>query len=1064
MPVPSRSARDGQALWVAFRVVDPHVVTDPVVPYNADSVELYLDTRPVAPASGPKLGDHDYSDGVYEIIAAPPNGAGGVPTWIQGTLARPVSGLEVAGRRLADGYFVEMRLPYAGLNNVAASRFESPIRLDVVVNDADPLLGGGHTPRVTYSLGGSTEGWHDAGVFGVAVPSDVASPVHRVIPGHYAEAPGHRTLTAGLIVPLASAAAGETFAVGLHPVTPGAHLVLASPITEKLNYPTLGISVTRRVSEIKRLTLGRYVVTTRVGNDPPRQTTFESLSWAAAPPRPPGRYRPGVSLPDLAQAEGVRLPNGWRVTPAGKHISLPGDLPLDMAFSPDGKFLLVNTAGYHDHGVDVIDPATGKLVQHVDTGKSWAGLCFGNGGQDVYVSGGGIVKAEDAAKPHTAYEKAILHLAYSNGKLQAATPLDLPALPSAPCFVAGLASGKDGSLYAVNMTDNRVYRLAGTPLMVQATGKVFYRPAAIALSPDGQYVAVANWGGETVSLLAANSLQELTSYKVGSHPCALAYAPDGRLFVANAGSNSVSVIDNSQVFETIKTSLDPQALVGSTPDALALSPDGKRLYVANADNNDVAVVDISDRNESRVLGFIPTGWYPSSLAVSPDGRTLYVGTGKGLAFAPSASGKYIGDILSGAVSVVPLPDAGHLAADTRQVRANVPRPYLPPTTPAQAALSVFKKIHHVVYIIRENRTYDQVFGDVPQGNGDPSLVLFGKDVTPNAHALAQHYVLLDNLYCNGEVSQDGHEWCNAAYATDFTERAWPNSYSGRPEPDADDRLTASPAGYLWDNCARHGLTYHSYGEYAGFMSSPHSAPVFQGEASLKGHVTPAWTLIPYDHHDTERADLFLKEMHQAERTGQWPQFMVMSLGEDHTQGTAPGKYTPAAHVAANDQALGRIVSGISRSRFWKDTAIFVIEDDAQDGPDHVDAHRTVGLVISPFVKRGTIDSTFYTTASFVHTMELILSLPVMTQFDQAAQPLYNAFTPTPDLLAYDLRPTRLNLEARNGVDAPDALLSSHLDFSAPDRVAPATLTAILWHALKPGALVPAPVRSARLPR
>ena len=802
-----------------------------------------------------------------------------------------------------------------------------------------------------------------------------------------------------------------------------------------------------------------------------------------------------VTLPDLPDGggTGTRLPNGWHITPAGTPVALPGDLPLKMIFSPDGKYLLVSTGGYHDHGVSVIDPAALKVTQSVNLGKDWAGMCFDPEGDDLYVSGGGppskefLAGASKTEAPPAMLEAlghSILHLSFAGGTLTPKKPIDIPGLSETPGpqsrFIAGLASGPDEALYAINIQTDTVYKLAGRPRRVAASVQVGYRPYALALSPDGQTLAVSNWGAKSVSLLNAADLKERARIAVGSHPNELVYAGDGRLFVANAGSNSVSVIINGAVTETIKTSLSPSDPVGSTPDALAVSPDGRRLYVANADNNDVAVVDVSDAKEARVLGFIPTGWYPSALAIAPDGRTLYVGTGKGLRFRGNPTATlpdsnsidtepvinhdydYIGGILSGDVSAVRLPDAAGLKAYTRQVLANAPLPYTGAVHGMMpGSLLALHQIKHVLYIIRENRTYDQVFGDMGRGNGDPSLTIFGQSVTPNAHALASHYILLDNLYCNGEVSEDGHQWCDAAYATDFTEKAWPSSYSGRGEPDADERLTASPAGYLWDLCARHGLTYHSYGEFSAFKSSPNSPPVFAGIKSLSGHVSPAWSAISFSRHDTERSALFLADLHAAEKTGVWPSFTVMSLGEDHTQGLKAGEYTPVAHVAANDQALGQIVEGISRSRFWNSTAIFVIEDDAQNGPDHVDAHRTVGLVISPYVKRSAVDSTMYTTASMVRTIELILGLPPMTQYDQHATPMLNCFTPAADMTAYaDLKP-QVDLEARNPAKGAGAVASAKLDLSGPDRADPDALNAILWHALKPGVPQPAPVRSAR---
>jgi len=799
---------------------------------------------------------------------------------------------------------------------------------------------------------------------------------------------------------------------------------------------------------------------------------------------------PRVMLPDVADSKdgGTYLPNGWRVTPAGRPITLPGDLPLKMAFTPDGKFLLVNTGGYHDHGVNVIDVASEKLLQTVNVAKDWAGLCLDADGSHVYVAGGGTPsggflsgasRAGLSADGLEALKRPILSLSLTGGKLASLPSIDIANLSGNKRWIAGLAAGGDGALYAVNTNTDAVYSLDGQTHAVVAIGKTGYRPYSTALSSDGAILAVSNWGDKSVSLFDPATLAETARVAVGSHPNEIVWNKDGRLFVANAGSNSVSVLKDGKVVEEIKTSLDPKAPVGSTPDALAISPDGKRLFVANADNNDVAVVDISEPEESRVIGFIPTGWYPSALAVAPDGKRLFIGTGKGLSFKPNSTPEskvvpedikpytYIGNCLSGAVSVVNLPDADKLKAYTRQVQANVPIPKPQGINAKSVQRRAFSKIKHVVYIIRENRTYDQVFGDVKGGNGDPSICLFGQTTTPNAHALAANYVLLDNLYCNGEVSESGHQWCDAAYVTDFTERAWTNSYSGRSEPDADERLTDSPAGYIWDNCARHGLTYRAYGESSSFKSSPTSAPVFTGSKGLEGHSSYEYAQLPWfgdEHPDLKKADIFIADLKAAEVKGDWPQFMVMGLPEDHTNGLSAGEHTPTACVAANDLALGRIVEAVSHSKFWPETAIFVIEDDAQNGADHVDAHRTVGLVISPYVKRGAVDSTLYTTSSFVHTMELILGVPTMTQYDSAAMPLYASFTTSPNLTAYNLATAQTDLNAKNPKAGAGAQASAKLDFSDVDRADPDALNEILWHALRPGKPMPAPVRSARLMR
>jgi hypothetical protein len=429
---------------------------------------------------------------------------------------------------------------------------------------------------------------------------------------------------------------------------------------------------------------------------------------------------------------------------------------------------------------------------------------------------------------------------------------------------------------------------------------------------------------------------------------------------------------------------------------------------------------------------------------------------------------YVGSTLTGMLSIIDAPDKAQLATYTAQVKSNFPNPEanIDKTHADKVAKEVFTKIKHVLYIIRENRTFDQVFGDLGKGNGDPNLVLFGEDVTPNAHKLARETVILDNLYCNGEVSQDGHQWSNAAYATDFTQKAWVNSYSRRGQPEADERLTSSPAGYLWDNCKKHGKTYRSYGEFASFRSTPDSEPRFVGNPDLKDHVSVEWLklkMTPTRQRDTKLAEVFIKELREAEAKGEWWDFMVMSLGENHTDGLTAGRFTPVACVASNDLALGMIIEAVTKSKFWPETAVFVIEDDAQNGPDHVDARRTVGLVYSPYVKRGgMVDSTMYTTVSYVRTMELILGLPPMTQYDTLATPMYNAFTTEATLALYTSLPARVDLMARNPMTGEGAQRSALLDFSDYDLADFDELNGILWKAIKGDQPMPAPVRSALL--
>lgn len=800
----------------------------------------------------------------------------------------------------------------------------------------------------------------------------------------------------------------------------------------------------------------------------------------------------------ILSAQTQTLPQGWRITPVGRHIRLKGDFPSRIIPLSDGIHAVVLTSGFHDQGVAIFDRQSGTVVSTLDLGQAYGDMTLNSKSGQLYITAGGAAKSRASLlqSPDISsanLESAVLTARIQQNQLSLAAPIRIAGLTSKQQYITGVATAHDGSLFVVNINTDRVYRLEPQTFKIAEAAGSGYGAYRAALSRDGNVLAVSNWGDESVSVFAASNLKLIARIRTGSHPNDLCFAPDGRLFVANSGSNTVSVVAGDRVIETIKTSLNPTDPVGSTPDAVAVDPGGKRLYVANADNNNVAVIDIERNGHSEVEGFIPTGWYPSALAISSDGKTLFAGIAKGfgsranfpaIGSAPHAlldnrhPYDFVGDTLNGYVSVINVPNERTLRQMTRTVIRNVPTAQPSPEDVAHAALirkSVFPKIRHVLYIIRENRTYDQVLGDVREGNGDPALTLFGQKVTPNAHRIAKEWTLFDNLFVNGEVSENGHQWSDAAYATDFTSQAWLQSYSGRPEPKAaeselgaDERLRSSPAGYLWDNCERHGLSFRTYGEFAYFHSGPDEGPRFVAKG-LEGHASLAWLKLASKGwtdvtkgRDPDLAQVFITEMHDAERTGIWPRFMVMSLGEDHTHALRPGHYTPVAMVASNDQAVGDIVEAVSHSRFWPDTAIFIIEDDAQDGPDHVDCRRTVGLVVSPYIKRHIVDSTLYTTAAMIHTMELILGLPTMTQFDRAAMPMYKAFTANPDYTTYDNSPAETDLFAKNPAKGPGAEASLRLDLSGYDRADPDEMNRILWHAMKPGVAMPAPVRTAFL--
>jgi YVTN family beta-propeller protein len=779
---------------------------------------------------------------------------------------------------------------------------------------------------------------------------------------------------------------------------------------------------------------------------------------------------------------GFLLPNGWTISPAGDQVELT-DLPLNIVPLADGRHALAASSGYNPHNLVLVDLASRSVVAKQTVAQSWFGLAVDEKSGRVWWSGGG----GDG-----------LHTFNLKGQTMARTgepePPPQPRVkgqarraerPSG--FRSGLTLDQGAAnLFSLDINDGTITRQPLASDGKPTTAQVARRPYDVALDRHGRRLYVSDWADRTVVAVDPVDLRVLSRIGVGEHPNQIAVHPkDDRIFVACASSNCVSVIDalRGVVTETIFTALFPLAPEGSTPDALAVAPDGKSLYVANADNNCVAVIDIRTPNRSQVKGFIPTGWYPTAVAVAPDGKTLLVGVGKGNQTKanpvdPAATEKsetgapfeierrkelrrkfpYIGSTLSGALSIVAVPDDAKLAAYTETVYKNCPysdKLLTDAPSPHKTAIPVKvgdpSPITHVIYIIKENRTYDQVFGDIPRGNGDPSLTMFPEAVTPNHHKLAREFVLLDNLYCNGQVSADGHPWSTMAYNTDYIARNWTLSYSSRAgvRDDDDDDLEKAPSGYLWDACARAGLTYRSYGEYGHRVSQVDGSFKIEGRVpGLLGHMSPEYGIGPSNARDTGRAETFLKEFRAYEKAGAVPRFIVMSLGEDHTTGTKPDTFTPEACVASNDLALGRIVEEVTHSKLWPETAIFVIEDDAQNGPDHVDAHRTVGLVISPYTKRGSLDSTQYSTVGMIRTMELILGLTPLSQYDAAATPMFASFTDKADLTPYTAEAARIDLNARNTATAYGAERSKAMDFSEYDKIDDFDLNEILWHAIK----------------
>jgi DNA-binding beta-propeller fold protein YncE len=771
------------------------------------------------------------------------------------------------------------------------------------------------------------------------------------------------------------------------------------------------------------------------------------------------------------------LVSGWKTTPAGRQLP-SGDMILSGQLSPDGKLFAFTNTGYTHHALHIVDLATEKEIATFPMEQAWSGLAFSPDGKRIYVSSGAGYPISDIQ---------YFDRWDTDGWTDARAGYTLFGAAKDKTAVSSLNVSADGTLlYALNNSDDHLYILETHGGRAVARVKVGDHPLSARLSKNGKTLYVANLGDATVAVVDVSNpgrAKVTTTLATDPHPNDLALTDDDRLFVSCGNTNNVVSFDlkTGQRLEVISTALGPKAPAGSTPNSLALAPDGDILYVANADNNSVAVIEVEERGKSKPLGFLPTGWYPTMVSTSADGKRVIVASSKGNGTGPSrvkrpidpiapaaGSFQHHGNQLNGLVSFIDTPDATKLAELTKQVYDNaLYRDTLLEASGASAESVIPTKvgepspITHVLFIMKENRTYDQVFGDLKQGNGDPSLTLFGRDVTPNQHALAEQFVLLDNLYCSGEVSQDGQPWTTSAYVNEFTQRAWTLSYSRHGSVNTTGGIAEQSSPYIWELARQKGLKVKTFGmgnrrgvaevRSTRFEQRPSDPQVERRPADVQSLRT----------RDYERADRFVEEFQEMDRDGTVPNFMFMSLGENHTSGTTPGAYTPKAQVASNDVAVGKIVETITKSKVWGAFAIFIIEDDAQNGPDHVDSHRTAGLVISPYVKRKVVDSNMYSTVSMLRTVELLLGLPPMTQHDAAAPPMVNTFMAKPDLSGFTALPARIDLMTTNPAQGYGATASARMDFSEYDRIDEDALNRILWHSIKGvNVAYPAPVRRA----
>lgn len=792
--------------------------------------------------------------------------------------------------------------------------------------------------------------------------------------------------------------------------------------------------------------------------------------------QPASMSKPPRELPGVKNGGRILLPTQWSLKPAGKQVKL-GDFPVNIQLHPKLPFAAILHTGYGEHEIVIVDLKEDRVLSRASVPQAFYGLVFSPSGDHLYCSGG---------------EHELVHgFRFKDGYLNEhqTYPIAKPTEKFVPSGISLDAKGERLFVCCAWGSALKIVPLADPTKITTIEFEKDSYPYYALPSPDGKRLYVSLWGAAGVAVVNLETLKIDSTWATDSHPTEMLFGPKDLLYVACANSNNVWVfdIDDAKPLEVIGGAIYPAAPVGATPNSLALSADGKALLIANANTNHLSVVDVSIRGKSKSLGLIPVGWYPTSVRFDHEGQRILVANGKGvmskanpqgpnpLAAPPASTVEYIGGLFKGTLGIIDNPDPGKMAAYTKTVFECSPLdPENKPRTAAREADNPIpakvgdpSPIKHCVYIIKENRTYDQVFGDLPQGNGDKELCIFPERVTPNHHALAREFVLLDNFYVESEVSADGHEWSMAAYATDFTEKLWPLSYRGGRysgkigyPSEGTYKIAASAGGYIWDRCAEAGVTYRSYGEWIANGKTPNDPGVAKVKA-LEGHFDPKFRSYDLDYKDVDRAARFIEELKEFETKGELPRFIVLRLPNDHTAGTAKGKPTPTSYVADNDLALGQVVEALSRSKFWKNMAIFVVEDDAQNGSDHVDAHRTVALAISPYIRRGTVDSSMYSTASMLRSMELILGLKPMTQFDAAALPMYGSFQAKPDLTPYTTRPNGVPLDTLNKVGAWGQQKTSELDLSKEDAADDLVFNEIIWRSVRgPNSKMPPPVRAS----
>lgn len=766
------------------------------------------------------------------------------------------------------------------------------------------------------------------------------------------------------------------------------------------------------------------------------------------------------ALAESLSTRKVMLPNGWAVSPAGKNVAV-GDLPMNLIYSKTQKLFAITNNGQSDQSI-MLANQEGFVLDTFEMDRSWYGLAFHPEKPVLFASGGNnntIFQFDVTGGKLVLVDSVVLGKPWPDERISP-TGITLDSERN----ILYITTKEDSSLYIADLNQKKNQRI-----------KLGHEAYSSVLSPDRKVLYISLWGGSKVVVFNTTSNTISAEIPLSANPNELLLTRNGKyLFAAQANDNGVSVIDTEtrKVKELLTTALFPDAPTGSTPNGLALAEDEMTLYIANADNNSLAVFDVSTPGESKSIGFIPVGWYPTSVKVV--NKKIYVTNGKGGQSFANPQGpspyerrnketQYIGGLFKGTLSVLDEPTPGELKVYTKAVYQNSPyskeieklaegeegNPI--PRTPGDST-----PIKYVFYIIKENRTYDQVFGDITKGNGDTSLCLFPAVVTPNQHKLANEFVLLDNFYVNAEVSADGHNWSTAAYANDYVEKTWPTNYSGRGgnyDYEGSRGIAFPKGGFIWEYCQRAGVSYRSYGEF-----------VYSGRTGIKaleGHFDRDFPSYDLNIPDQVRFEKWRQDFDSLLAIDAVASFNTIRLPNDHTAGARVGMPTPKAMVAENDLALGQMIAHLSKSKIWSQSVIFVLEDDAQNGPDHVDAHRSIALVVGPYVKRNAVISRMYSTASMLRTMELILGLPPMSQYDAGATPMWECFTPVANLSPFSWNAATYNIKEMNVERNSISKASETFNLKVMDAVPDLAFSEVIWKSVKGlDSKVPAPVRGA----